>query len=391
MRTRYLETAILRDLQEKMVFLGGPRQIGKTTMAENIAKKHFERWQYLNWDHADDRQDILKGRLLGDAQLVIFDEIHKYGDWKNLIKGLYDKYRSQYRFLVTGSARLDIYRKGGDSLLGRYHYYRLHPFSLSESLGNTHVINAGGELNFSMYANESYETYMHLLHFGGFPEPFIRKSERTLRRWQNSRVEQIVREDIRDLSNLRDISAIQVLVNLLPARVGSLLSLNSLREDLKVAHKTVAHWLEILESLYFAFRIHPYARDLAKSLKKEPKLYLWDWSCVRDEPARLENMVASHLQKFCHFLKDSEGFRTDLSYLRDREGREVDFLITLDGAPWCAIEVKSEFSKVSRSLRYFGERLPIPFLYQVVNTKGIDLREGSVRVLSVDRFLSSLR
>lgn len=147
----------------------------------------------------------------------------------------------------------------------------------------------------------------------------------------------------------------------------------------------------MLESLYYLFRIHPFVGGMAKSLRKEPKLYLWDWSEVREEPARLENLVASHLQKFCHFLKDSEGFRTELFYLRDREGREVDFLITLDETPWCAIEVKSAFNKVSKNLRYYGERLSIPFLYQVVTTEGLDIREGPVRVLSVDKFLSALK
>ncbi|MGV8120285.1 MAG: ATP-binding protein [Candidatus Xenobiia bacterium LiM19] len=374
-----------------MVFLGGPRQIGKTTLAEYIAKEHFERWQYLNWDYADDRQNIVRGRFTGDAQLIIFDEIHKYDNWKNLIKGIYDTYRAHYRFLITGSARLDVYRKGGDSLLGRYHYYRLHPFSLAEFQNMMPVIHAGGELDFSMHRKDSYEAYRRLLHFGGFPEPFLGKSERTLRRWQNGRVDRIVKEDIRDLHSLRDISSIQVLVSLLPAKVGSLLSLNALREDLKVAHKTIAHWVEMLESLYYLFRIHPFAGGLAKSLRKEPKLYLWDWSEVREEPARLENLVASHLQKFCHFLKDSEGFRTELFYLRDREGREVDFLITLDETPWCAVEVKSSFNKVSKNLRYYGERLSIPFLYQVVTTEGLDIREGPVRVLSVDKFLSALK
>ncbi|MDQ7822792.1 MAG: DUF4143 domain-containing protein [Candidatus Eremiobacteraeota bacterium] len=211
-----------------------------------------------------------------------------------------------------------------------------------------------------------------------------------LRRWQLGRLERLVREEVRDLQDVRNLSSLQLLVDMLPARVGSLLSVNSLREDLQVAHKTAAQWLEVLEHLYHMYRIYPFARSTARSLKKEAKLYLWDWSEVPGEPARVENLVASHLLKFCHYLQDSEGYKVTLHHLRDADGREVDFLVAFDGTPWIAVEVKSTKEKASRHLLYFGTRLAIPYLYQVVDEQNIDVMEGPVRIMSLGRFLGAL-
>jgi len=229
------------------------------------------------------------------------------------------------------------------------------------------------------------------LKFGGFPEPLLKQSEKELRRWHNQRVERLVKEDIRDLENIRNLSLLQILVDVLPGKVGSLLSLNSLREDLSVAHKTVSNWVDVLERFYYHFRIYPFHHKKIKSLKKEPKLYMWDWSEVPDNSgARLENIVASHLLKMCHFLNDVDGYKTDLHFLRDTEGREVDFLVTENGKPWLAVEVKSGSKEISKNLTYFGNRLEIPFLYQVVSENDIDIRKDTVRIISLDRFLVSL-
>ena len=391
MRKRYLVPHILRDLNEKMVFIGGARQVGKTSLAKYIAENYFKHYDYLNWDARDDRKNILQSQFKGNAEIILFDEIHKYKDWKNYLKGQFDKHKDDFKILVTGSARLDVYRRGGDSLMGRYYYYRLHPFSLAEFLERGNEIVPFKEIVFQESGKETKEALEIALKFGGFPEPLLKQNEKELRRWHNQRVERLVREDIRDLENIRELSLLHVLVDILPDRVGSLLSLNSLREDLSVAHKTVAHWMDILERFYYHFRIYPFHHKKIRSLKKEPKLYLWDWSEVPDgRGARLENIVASHLLKMCHFLNDVEGYKTDLHFLRDAEAREVDFLVTESGKPWFAVEVKSNSREVSKSLPYFGDRLDIPFLYQAVSEKDVDIRKDKVRIISLDKFIVSL-
>lgn len=216
------------------------------------------------------------------------------------------------------------------------------------------------------------------------------RSDRTHRRWQKERIERFFREDIRDLENLRDLSSVQILSDLIPEKVGSPLSLNSLREDLEVSHKAVTHWIDVLERLYYIFRVRPYSARRIRSLKKEPKVYLWDWSLVRDSGARFENMVASHLLKFCHFLEDAEGYKAELYYLRDVDKREVDFLVTLDGKPWFAAEAKLADESASPALRYFGERLNVSFLFQVVFNGNRDVDDKGVRIIPASKFFSAL-
>src|SRR3972149_6591443 len=391
MKKRYLVPHILRDLNEKMVFIGGARQVGKTSLSKYIAENYFKHYDYLNWDARDDRKNILQSQFKGNAEIILFDEIHKYNDWKSYLKGQFDKHKDDFKILVTGSARLDVYRRGGDSLMGRYYYYRLHPFSLAEFLEKENEIVPFKGIVFQESGKETKETLEVALKFGGFPEPMLKQSEKGLRRWHNQRVERVVREDIRDLENIRELSLLQVLVDILSGQVGCLLSLNSLREDLSVAHKTVSNWVDVLERFYYHFRIYPFHHKKIHSLKKEPKLYLRNCSEVPDNSgARLENIVASHLLKMCHFLNDVEGYKTVLHFLRDIEGREVDFLVTDNRRPWFAVEVKSPSREVSKNLNYFGDRLDIPFLYQVVSEENVDIRRDSVRILSLDRFLVSL-
>jgi predicted AAA+ superfamily ATPase len=392
-KDRYLHQVIAADLREKMVFVGGPRQVGKTTLARLVGDKKYQEYLYLNWDHRDDRKTILEGRFKGTAKLVIFDEIHKYLKWKNYLKGEFDQNKGKFHFLVTGSARLDLYRQGGDSLMGRYHYYRLHPFSLGEALGNKSNLQIFTPLKFPPSSNNqraSTQLFTDLFTFGGFPEPFLKKDQKTWRRFQNERLDRLIKGDIRDIESIRDLSALQILVEILPSKVGSLLSLNALREDLQVAHKTMKTWMDILERFYYHFRIYPYSTKIIKSLRKEPKLYLWDWSQVEDESVRLENMVASHLLKAVHFLYDTEGHKTELYFLRDIEGRETDFLITVNKKPWLAVEVKLFKQSISKHLKYFTTKLKIPFAYQLVKEFGVDYWQDNIRVMSADKFLSSL-
>ncbi len=388
LKDRYITQYILDDLKDKMVFLGGPRQVGKTTLCRNFVGTSFKNPAYFNWDNRADRKTIMAATWPGDAELLIFDEIHKHRQWKGLIKGEYDKHKEKFKFIVTGSARLDLYRRGGDSLQGRYHYYRLHPFTLSEMEGMPDICPVFGELILDRDFHQ--DTLDALDTFGGFPEPFTKQSPRQLRRWHNEKIERMFREDIQDIEAIRDIGNMKLLSDILPAKVGSRLSLNSIREDLEVSHRAVTHWMDILEAFYYHFRIYPYSSKTIRSLKKEPKLYLWDWSEVADEANRLENMIASHLLKFVHFITDHEGYRAELSYLRDVDKREVDFLVTIDGKPWFAVEVKMNDTVLSPNLLYFRDRLSIPYIYQVVKKVNVDLLEKGGRIISAGRFLAGL-
>ncbi|MBU4360547.1 ATP-binding protein [Patescibacteria group bacterium] len=391
-KDRYLHQAITSDLKEKMVFIGGPRQVGKTTLARFIGDQKYKKYVYLNWDSREDRKDILAGKFRADANLVILDEIHKYAKWKNFIKGEFDKYNQDFHILVTGSARLDLYRKGGDSLMGRYHYYRLHPFSLAEALGISPSFKVLKSLKFkeSLSAQAKAKVFKSLFEFGGFPEPFLSQNKKTLRRFHNERLDRLIKEDIRDIEQVRDLSALQILVEILPSKVGSLLSLNALREDLQVAHKTIKTWMDILERFYYHFRIYPYSATAIKSLRKEPKMYLWDWSQIKDEGARLENMIASHLLKMVHFIHDSQGHKAELYFLRDIDGREADFLVTVDRKPWFVVEVKLSKKEVSKHLEYFVKKLKIPLAYQVTREANLDYWQDKIRLISADKFLSGL-
>ncbi len=347
--TRYLREPILEDLVHKMVFLSGPRQIGKTTLALDclgVQDRHHP--AYLNWDSPHVRKPLLEGEIPGDQALLVLDEIHKFPRWRNLVKGLFDTRKDKMSFLVTGSARLDHYRKGGDSLQGRYHHYRLHPLSLSELTTTPHANDL--EL---------------LMRFGGFPEPFLAGDMRTWRRWQHERVTRVIYEDLRDLENLRQVGLVELLVEALPGRVGSPLSIKSLSEDLQVAHETVSRWIEILENLYVCFRIPPFGAPRIRAVKKAAKLYLWDWSNVPGRGERFENLVASHLLKYCHFVEDTEGFRMELRFIRDTDRREVDFVVLKDRRPLFAVECKSGERSPSRAIAYFRQRTEIPHLYQV--------------------------
>ena len=388
LKRRYLTPFIVEDLKDKMVFVGGPRQVGKTTLCRSIIAEHFRSHAYFNWDNRTDRKAITASSWPGDAELLIFDELHKYRQWKRFIKGEYDKLKDTYTFLVTGSARLDLYRRGGDSLQGRYHYYRLHPFTLAEATGIAYQTSVQHELPIGQgYHQDTLDT---LDTFGGFPEPLMKQNSRQLRRWHNEKIERMVREDIMDMEAIRDIGSMKLLSDLLPAKVGSLLSLNAIREDLDVSFRAVSRWMDILETFYYHFRIYPFSAKKIRSLKKEPKLYLWDWSEVEDEAARFENLIASHLFKYTHFIADYEGFKADLHFLRDVDKREVDFLVSIDGKPWFAVQVKLNDTALSPQLLYFKERVAIPYVYQVVKKSAVDRLEKGVRIISAGKFLSGL-
>ena len=388
LRDRYLTVAVHEDLSEKMVFIGGARQVGKTTFAVDLLGKRFKSPAYFNWDSRTDRREIIAARWPGDADLIILDEIHKLRGWKNLVKGEYDKLKNRYRFLVTGSARLDIVRRAGDSLQGRYHYYRLHPFSLAEMTGRANALKVFDEIPITPAA--PLPEFDALLEFGGFPEPLFRQNARFLRRWHNEKIERMFRDDIMSIEQVRDLGRMKLLSDMLPERVGSLFSTNAAREDLEVGFKAVSNWVTVLESFYYHFRIRPFVHRWIRSIKKEPKLYLWDWSEVSDPGARFENLVAGHLLKLCHFLYDRDGLKAELSFLRDVDKKEVDFLVTVDRKPWLAVETKLSDENVSPDLHYFKEKLKIPFAYQLIRKPGVHRLVKGVHIISADRFLAGL-
>ncbi|MBN1306649.1 MAG: ATP-binding protein, partial [Chitinispirillaceae bacterium] len=278
----------------------------------------------------------------------ILDEIHKYRRWRQVVKGLYDAVPGERKILVTGSARLDYYRYGGDSLQGRYRFHRLLPFRCKE-LGDP-----------------KRSTAEQLLRLGPFPEPFLSGSEKEARIWSRDYRMRIVGEDLRDLEKVMDTGLMEKLSMLLPERVGSPLSLNGLKEDLQVAHQTVSRWVKVLETVYVIFRIYPFTGSSARSVKKEAKHYHFDWTTVTDPGARFENMVAFHLLTWCWQQQDEEGRNVELRYYRDMDRREVDFVITENDRPIHFIEVKTSRREVSPSLRYLSGRFPGTPARQVV-------------------------
>jgi len=368
-RTRYLAAAVRRDVARKMAFVAGPRQVGKTTLALALPGA---RAGYLNWDIAEHRARLLKGEL-APGKLWIFDEIHKYRRWRNYLKGLYDGRPRGQKILVTGSGRLDLYRFGGDSLQGRYHLLRLHPFSVAELR-----IDRPADLK-------------QLLVLGGFPEPFLSGSETEARRWSREYRTLLVREEVAALERIQDLGQLELLMLRLPDLVGSPLSLNALREDLQVSHRALAAWIGALERLYALFRVAPIGAPRIRAVKKQQKHYHFDWSVVPSDGARFENLVGAHLLKWVHFEQDTKGLDLELRYFRDLEGREVDFVVVEGRRPRMLVECKWDDAEPDRGLRYLKARCPEAEAWQLsgVGTKDYQTREG-IRVAPALALLRTL-
>ncbi|MBI5883377.1 MAG: ATP-binding protein [Elusimicrobia bacterium] len=397
---RHLSGEILRTLadERKMAFIAGPRQVGKTTLAKHLLSLQAAgATGYFNWDIESHRKSLLRApeTFMGPAKRIVLDEIHKYPRWKRFLKGLYDATAPGIEIIVTGSGRLDIYQRGGDSLLGRYALFRLHPFTLGEILAPDRPPKDPAafwrEVSEAEPSRDAEASLQRLERLTGFPEPLFSGSELRLRRWRAVRKHLVLREDLRDLTRIRDVGLLEALVELLPERVGSPLSLNGLSEDLGVAFGTVRCWMETLARLYYVFELRPYAGRLARALRREGKTYLFDFSEIAAPGARFENVVALHLRKLCDAWNDWGHGDFRLHYVRDKEKREVDFLIVSSGKPHALIETKLSGEEVSPSLRYFQERLKPDHSLQIVRHlpgPGLMRSRGGITVASAARLLA---
>jgi len=395
---RSIETDII-DLalsRNKMAFISGPRQVGKTTLSKNLAKE-FDSSLYCNWDEIKFRKiwtkspneivDTLDLTKKNISPLIVFDEIHKSKLWKQKIKGIYDHHHEKINILVTGSARLNVFKKGGDSLLGRYLNFRIHPLSYGELTSKRPMDPEAWKKQLFSVSSKKYSQIEieKLLTFTGFPEPYLEGDSKILNIWSRSRQEKIVREDLRDLSRLPELSQIEMLISLLDEKVGGLLSVQSLREDLEVAHTTVTRWLKYLEELYYFFELKPHSSSIPRSLKKEGKIYLYDWSQIEDKGARFENLVASQLLKAVHYWSDTGEGNFDLRYLRNKEKEEVDFLILKNKKPWLMIESKfSDTGMNQKIVTKYQNYLKCPYV-QVVFANGHEFIKDDIALLSANR------
>lgn len=303
----------------------------------------------------------------------MFDELHKYIGWRNYLKGIYDQFGNEKQILVTGSAKLDFYRHGGESLQGRYHYLRLHPLSIAE-LGIKQT-----------------KDLIELLKLGGFPEPYFSSSEIESNRWSREYRQRLIHEDLFSLEKVSDLGKLELLMLRLPELAGSPLSINAIRQDLQVSHKTAANWLDIFERLYSIFRVPPFGAPSIRAVKKEQKHFHYDWSLIKDESNRFENFVGSHLLKWAHHEVDTKGREIQLRYFRDIDGREVDFIITEDGQPTHAIEVKTNDADISKGLKYFKNKFPDCDAWQISAIGNKDyLSKERIRVAPAMVLLSTL-
>ena len=371
MKPRIYDKIVSQSLKEfrQMVFLSGPRQVGKTTVAKGYAQ------YYLNWDKDSVKNLILSGqesvgefcgleRARADLPVIAFDEIHKYPRWKQFLKGFFDDYESSCRVIATGSARMDVYKKGGDSMMGRYFPYRVHPLSVAELL----TTDIPGDEIVRPPAKITEEEWDVLCEFGGFPEPFIKRNRTFSSRWNRLRKEQLMKTDIRDLSRTSEIDRLSVLAEMLSNRSGEQLVYASIGNEIKIDEKTVKNWVVILKHLFYGFEIRPWFKNVENSIRKTPKWFLRDWSLVTDAGKRFETMIACHLLKAVECWTDLGLGEFELCYLRDKQKHEVDFLIVKDRSPWVLVEAKKGDGKLSDNLVRFHEKLNTSFAFQVVES-----------------------
>ncbi len=408
MKNRNLYKGIWDQLSsdKSLIMLAGPRQSGKTTFARDIVAKDFSDTVYFNWDISEDKRRLIddpvffskvpRSRVLSKP-LVILDEIHKYRNWKNYLKGVYDQFSREYQFLVTGSGRLEFARKAGDSLAGRFLKFHIFPFTLAElspsrksledftdnPLGDFDVISAG----------KSRQAFESLWELSGFPEPFINGKKAFWRAWSMSYGQQIIRDDLRTIADIRNLDLVETLFALVPSRVGSPLSINNLAGDLQVAFDTAKNWLMLFDAFYLTFRMSPWTAKISRSILKEKKIYLFNYPVIEDDSARFENLVALEFLRAVEIWNDYGWGKFSIHYLRNKDKQEVDFLIAKNNKPFLLAETKITDDSPAANLLSFQNVLDVPAL-QLVKKEGVNkvYRNGknNVLVVTAHRWLSSL-
>ena len=388
--------------EKPMIFVSGPRQSGKTTFAKKIAEEQKSKL-YFNYDIPKNKAALVNNPfffenvdLVPDQKpLILLDEIHKYNKWKDYLKGIYDEFSDTYRFLITGSGRLDLYTHGGDSLAGRYLHFHLFPFTIGEitSKGPTSKLSLLKLLKIPDKSISSEKILDNLMNVSGFPEPFLKGNKISYKRWANTYHSQIIREDIRDALTVKNIDAMETLYALLYYRIGSLFSASSIVNQLKVSHATILSWMKIFEKFYLIFKLRPYSKNISRTLLREPKYYFYDFAGIENDGLRFENLIAVELKRAVTLWKDYGLGNYGLFYIRNKEKEEVDFIIAKDDKPFLLIESKLSDTEVSKSLKKFQNILNIPAL-QLVRTPGIHRKyknnNNSIHVISAGQWLSLL-
>ncbi|MDD3480757.1 MAG: ATP-binding protein [Patescibacteria group bacterium] len=363
---------IIKDLEKKMVFIVGPRQVGKTWLAKEVGK-NFEKTVYLNFDSVEDRKILKEKTWPRDTELLILDELHKMKGWKNYLKGVYDTKDKSLKILVTGSARLNTFRQSGDSLSGRFFLHRLLPFSLTE-----------------LKTEESYSNIDRLIERGGFPEPFLASNAKEAQRWRNQYIDGLIRTDILDFKTVHDLRAIQMVLELLRRKVGSPISYTSIAEDVQISPVTVKRYIDIFEELFIVFKVAPYSRNIARSILKEPKIYFFDNGLVvGDDGSLFENFVAVSLFKHVIGMTDYTGEKHELKYMRTKEGKEVDFALIKNDKVEKLIEVKKSDNDLDRNLKYFSNKFNLPGIQLVKELKRAK-SIGKVDIVLAENYLKEL-
>jgi predicted AAA+ superfamily ATPase len=405
-RNDYLKLWQKLSTDKSMVFITGPRQTGKTTLSEQIQKR-FKNSLYSNWDIIDHKRKITQNptffqemnRVDNSTPLVIFDEIHKYKNWKNYLKGLYDEFADEYKFLVTGSGRLDVFRKGGDSLAGRYFMFHLFPFTLSELTKKKDMVIPKKSVDWlkgvvpgNGNEKESASTWAILFNVGGFPEPFLKGSEDFYNLWTQSYIQQVIREEVRNFSDVKNIDTIELLYSILPSKVGSPFSINSVAQNLRVSFDSVKSWLSLLEKVFMVFKVPPWTAKVSRAILKEKKWYLYNYAEIPDKGIRFENMVAIELNRLILYWNELGAGRFSLHYIRNKDKLEVDFLVAEKNQPLLLIEVKASQETPSKNLYHFQQIFDVPAV-QLVNKEGIykKIKNGSnyIYIVSAYRWLSA--
>ncbi len=403
---------IYKDIWDKLlpdkslILLAGPRQSGKTTFARDIAAKDFQDIVYFNWDIDSDKKRLITDPTffskiprssISSKPLVILDEIHKYRDWKNYLKGIYDQFEKEYKFLVTGSGRLEYSRKAGDSLAGRYLKFHIFPYTLSElessKIDFTDFLQNPLNDFEDIISGNTGDNFRNLWELSGFPEPFTKGKKSFWSAWSQSYGQQIVRDDLTTFADIRNLDLVEILFALIPSRVGSPFSINNLALDLKVAFDTVKNWLLLFDSFYLTFRISPWTKKISRSILKEKKIYLFNYPVIENEATRFENLVALELLRAVEMWKDHGWGNFALNYLRDKDKQEVDFLITENNKPLLMLETKSSDDKPSASIIKFQDILNIPAV-QLVKKDNIKKiyknKNNNILVITAHRWLSAL-